>query len=67
MYFPAEHFVDKLEISPEQLSDFEQRGVVKGNRQNGARLLFVSRSVPAQGDPGLHESWFEPRRSAKAG
>lgn len=44
MYFPAEHFVDKLEISPEQLSDFEQRGVVKGIARTG-RVFYSSRDL----------------------
>ena len=44
MYFPAEHFVDKLEISQEQLSDFEQRGVVKGIARMG-RVFYSSRDL----------------------
>jgi DNA-binding transcriptional MerR regulator len=44
MYFPAEHFVDKLDISPEQLSDFEQRGVVKGIARTG-RVFYSSRDL----------------------
>jgi DNA-binding transcriptional MerR regulator len=44
MYFPAEHFLDKLEISPEQLSDFEQRGVVKGIARTG-RVFYSSRDL----------------------
>jgi len=67
MYFPAEHFVDKLEISPEQLSDFEQRGVVKGIARTG-RVFYSSRDLyRLKGDPALHESWFDPRRGAEAG
>ena len=30
MYFPAEHLLDKLQISAEELDDFEQKGIVKG-------------------------------------
>jgi DNA-binding transcriptional MerR regulator len=44
MYFPAEHLVDKLEISPEQLSDFEQRGIVKGITKVG-RVFYSSRDL----------------------
>jgi DNA-binding transcriptional MerR regulator len=44
MHFPAEHFVDKLDISPEQLSDFEQRGVVKGIARTG-RVFYSSRDL----------------------
>jgi DNA-binding transcriptional MerR regulator len=44
MYFAAEHFVDKLDISPEQLSDFEQRGVVEGIARTG-RVLYSSRDL----------------------
>lgn len=44
MYFPAEHLVDKLEISPEQLNDFEQRGIVKGIARVG-RIFYSSRDL----------------------
>ena len=44
MYFPAEHFVDKLAISPEQLSDFEQRGIVKGITKVG-RVFYSSHDL----------------------
>ena len=44
MYFPAEHFLDKLQISAEQLSDFEQRGIVKGVGRAG-RVFYSSRDL----------------------
>jgi DNA-binding transcriptional MerR regulator len=44
MYFPAEHFLDKLQISAEELSDFEQRGIVKGVARAG-RVFYSSRDL----------------------
>jgi hypothetical protein len=44
MYFPAEHLVDKLQISREQLSDFDQRGIVKGIARAG-RVFYSSRDL----------------------
>jgi DNA-binding transcriptional MerR regulator len=44
MYFPAEHLVDRLQISPEQLSDFDQRGIVKGIARAG-RVFYSSRDL----------------------
>ena len=44
MYFPAEHFLDKLQISAEELSDFEQRGIVKGVARAG-RVFYSSRDM----------------------
>jgi DNA-binding transcriptional MerR regulator len=44
MYFPAENFLDKLQISAEQLSDFEQRGIVKGVARAG-RVFYSSRDM----------------------
>jgi MerR-like DNA binding protein len=41
MYFPAEHLCDKLQISAEELSRFEQKGVVKGSAKIG-RVLYSS-------------------------
>src|SRR5260370_24622921 len=44
MYFPAEHFLDKVQISGEQLSDFEKRGIVKGVARAG-RVFYSSRDM----------------------
>jgi hypothetical protein len=44
MYFPAEHFLDKLQISAEELSDFEQRGIVKRVARAG-RVFYSSRDL----------------------
>jgi len=35
MYFPAEHLLDKLQISTQELSDLEQKGIVKGLARAG--------------------------------
>jgi DNA-binding transcriptional MerR regulator len=44
MYFPAEHFLDKLQISAGELSDFERRGIVKGVARAG-RVFYSSRDL----------------------
>lgn len=44
MYFPAEHLLDKLQISAEELSDFEQKGVVEGIPKAG-RVFYSSRDM----------------------
>ena len=44
MYFPAEHFLDKLQISAEVLSDFEQKGVVRGIARAG-RVFYTSQDL----------------------
>ena len=44
MYFPAEHFLDKLQISAERLSDFEQRDIIKGVARAG-RVFYSSRDL----------------------
>ncbi len=44
MYFPAEHLLDKLQISAEELNDFEQRGIVKGVARAG-RVFYSSRDI----------------------
>ncbi len=44
MYVPAEHFLDKLHISADELSDFEQRGIVKGVAKAG-RVFYSSRDM----------------------
>ena len=44
MYFPMEHLLDKLQISAEELSDFEQRGIVKGVARAG-RVFYSSRDM----------------------
>ena len=38
MYFPAEHLLDKLRISPEQLRQFEEKGIVYGIARIGREL-----------------------------
>jgi DNA-binding transcriptional MerR regulator len=61
MYFPAEHLLDKLQISAEELNDFEQKGIVKGITKVGrvfyssrdmyrlkGILLFMSRGLPLE-------------------
>ena len=58
MYFPAEHLLDKLEISASQLEDFEGKGIVHGIPKAGGVfyssqemyrlkgiLLFTSRGL----------------------
>ena len=44
MYFPAEHLLDKLQISSQKLSDFEQKGIVKGIAKAG-RVFYSSRDL----------------------
>jgi DNA-binding transcriptional MerR regulator len=44
MYFPAEHLLDRLQISAEKLSDFEQKGIVKGIPKVG-RVFYSSRDM----------------------
>ncbi len=44
MYFSAEQFIVKLEISHEQLGEFEQRGIVQGIRRAG-RVFYSSRDL----------------------
>ncbi len=44
MYRPAEHFLDKLQISAEELNDFEQRGILKGVARAG-RVFYSSRDL----------------------
>lgn len=44
MYFPAEHILDKLQISAKELSEFEQKGVVKGIAKAG-RVFHSSRDL----------------------
>lgn len=44
MYFPAEHLLDKLQISAEELSDLEQKGIVKGIARTG-RVFYSSRDL----------------------
>ena len=44
MYFPAEHLLDKLQISAEELGDFEQKGIVKGITKVG-RVFYSSRDI----------------------
>lgn len=40
MYFPAEHLLDKLEISSSQLEDFEGKGIVHGIAKAGAFFTY---------------------------
>jgi DNA-binding transcriptional MerR regulator len=44
MYFPTEHLLDKLQISAEELSGFEQNGIVKGVAKAG-RVFYSSRDM----------------------
>jgi DNA-binding transcriptional MerR regulator len=44
MYFPAEHLLDRLQISAAELSDFEQKGIVKGIPKAG-RFFYSSRDM----------------------
>ena len=44
MYFPAEHLLDKLEISAGQLEDFEGKGIVHGIPKAG-RVFYSSRDM----------------------
>lgn len=44
MYFPAEHLLDKLQISTEELSDFETNGIVNGIPKAG-RVFYSSRDM----------------------
>ena len=44
MYFSAEHLLDKLQISAEELSDLEQKGIVKGIARAG-RVFYSSRDL----------------------
>lgn len=44
MFFPAEHLLDKLQISAEELSDLEQKGIVKGVARAG-RVFYSSRDL----------------------
>ena len=44
MYFPAEHLLDKLQISAQELSALEQKGIVKGLARAG-RVFYSSRDL----------------------
>ncbi len=44
MCFPAEHLLDKLEISATQLEDFEGKGIVHGIPKVG-RVFYSSRDL----------------------
>ena len=44
MYFPAEHLLHKLQISAAELSDFEQKGIIKGIPKTG-RIFYSSRDM----------------------
>jgi hypothetical protein len=44
LYFPAEHLLDRLQTSAEKLSDFEQKGIVKGIPKVG-RVFYSSRDM----------------------
>jgi len=44
MYVPAEHLMGKLQISEEQLRDFETRGIVLGISKAG-RTFYSSREL----------------------
>jgi len=44
MHFPAERFLDKLQISAQELSDLEQKGIVKGVARAG-HVFYSSRDL----------------------
>ncbi len=44
MYFPAEHLLDKLQLSAQELSDLEKKGIVKGIARAG-RVFYSSRDI----------------------
>ena len=44
MYFPAEHLLDKLQISAQELGELEQKGIVKGLARAG-RVFYSSRDL----------------------
>jgi DNA-binding transcriptional MerR regulator len=44
MYFPAEHLLDKLQISAQELNNLEQKGIVKGLARAG-RVFYSSRDL----------------------
>ena len=44
MYFPAERLLDKLQISANQLSDFERKGIVQGIAKGG-HVFYSSRDM----------------------
>jgi DNA-binding transcriptional MerR regulator len=44
MYFPTEHLLDKLQISAQELSDLEKKGIVKGIARAG-RVFYSSRDL----------------------
>src|SRR5712692_9863449 len=44
MYFPAEHLLNKLQISAQELSDLEKKGIVKGIARVG-RVFYSSRDL----------------------
>ena len=44
MYFPAEHLLEKLQISAQELSDFERNEIVKGIAKAG-HVFYSSRDM----------------------
>ena len=44
MYFPAEHLLEKLQISAAQLQDFEEKGIVHGISKVG-RVFYSARDM----------------------
>jgi DNA-binding transcriptional MerR regulator len=44
MYFPAEHLLDRLHISAQELRDLEEKGIVKGIARAG-RVFYSSRDL----------------------
>jgi DNA-binding transcriptional MerR regulator len=44
VHFPAEHLLDKLQISAQELSDLEQKGIVRGVVRAG-RVFYSSRDL----------------------
>ena len=69
MYFPAEHLLHKLQISAAELSDFEQKGIIKGIPKAG-RIFYSSRDisghVPASWNSAFHDSRPASGRSNEA-
>ncbi len=44
MYFSAEHLLDRLQISAQELRDLEEKGIVKGIARAG-RVFYSSRDL----------------------
>jgi len=79
MYFPAEHLLDRLKISAQELSDLEKKGIVKGIARAGhvfyssrdlyrlkGILLFMSRGLTLEEAQGRVDDPVEERSSAES-